>query len=467
MATARSLRSRLLTLVALPLVPVVLLVMLLIVLQGLRMQEEAQIRALRTTRALAIAVDARLREVEASLSVLTVSDALRKQDLASFHEQALAFQVSTGLGTVVLLDERGQQVINTSRPYGAPLAALGSQAPAMPVIVEGRPMARVISAPSSGRPIAVVGVPVRINGTVRYALSTTIGNRHFDDLLRQQGLPPTWIGAIVDPARVLVARTLEADKFVGTPASRSLADALSRSREGAFDGISLDGVPVRTLYSRGDTGWAVAVGVPKSELARELYASLLWFSLATLLVLLLAVASAWWYAQRIGRAVAALNNAARELGAGKAVRVPPLEIVEADQLAAAMVHASSELRSNEARWSAVLESAMDGIVAVNHAQQIVIYNPAAERIFGWTFQEVMGQPLGMLIPVEHRGAHQVQVREFGRTGETSRRMGAGVVVSGLRKSGAVFPIEASISTWTWVATSSTRSSSGMSRKPCA
>ncbi len=100
MATARSLRSRLLTLVALPLVPVVLLVMLLIVLQGLRMQEEAQIRALRTTRALAIAVDARLREVEASLSVLTVSDALRKQDLASFHEQALAFQVSTGLGVM-------------------------------------------------------------------------------------------------------------------------------------------------------------------------------------------------------------------------------------------------------------------------------------------------------------------------------------------------------------------------------
>lgn len=442
----QSLRSRLLVLAALPLVPTVLLVLLLIVLQAMRMQEEAQASALRTTRALAAAVDSRLREVEASLNVLTLSDALRNQDFASFHKQALSFQVSTGLSTVVVLDERGQQVVNTSRPFGAPLPALGSQAPAMSVIVEGKPMARVIKAPSTGEPLAVVSIPVRMNGQVRYALSTTIGFRHFDDLLRQQALPPTWIGAIVDPAGVVVARTREPDKFVGTPVSRALADALPTAREGAIDGVTLEGIPVRTLYSStGDAGWAVAVGVPKAELARDLYMPLLWFSVSTLFVLSLAAASAWWYAQRIGRAMALLNNAARELGGGAAVSVPPLGIVEADQLAAAMTRASSELRGNEARWSAVLASAMDGIVAVDESQRIVIYNPAAERIFGWNFHEVMGQPLGMLIPPEHRSAHEVQVRQFGRTGETSRRMGAGVVVSGLRKDGTVFPIEASIS----------------------
>jgi PAS domain S-box-containing protein len=444
--TPQSLRSRLLTIAALPLGPAMLLVLLLIVLQSLRIQEEAQASALRTTRALAVAVDARLREVEASLAALTISDALRNQDFAAFYQQALLFQVSTGLGTVVVLDEHGQQLVNTSRPYGALLPALGAQAPAMPVIVEGRPMARVIKAPSSGEPLAVVGVPVRIKGQVRYALSTTIGFRHFDDLLRQQDLPPTWIGAIVDSERVVVARTIEGDKFVGTLAPGFLVDAMSRYGEGAFDGVSAEGIPVRTIYSSsGDAGWAVAVGVPKAELARELHRPLLWFSLSTLFVLGLATASAWWYAQRIGRAMALLNNAARELGGGAEVRVPPLGIVEADQLAAAMTRASSELRGNEARWSAVLESAMDGIVAVDESQRIVIYNPAAERIFGWSLQETMRQPLGMLIPSEHRGTHEVLVRQFGRTGETSRRMGAGVVVSGLRKGGAVFPIEASIS----------------------
>ncbi|MDP2450527.1 MAG: PAS domain S-box protein [Polaromonas sp.] len=442
----QSLRNRLLTLAALPLVPAVLLVLLLIVLQAMRIQEEAQASALRTTRALAVAVDSRLREVEASLAALTVSDSLRNQDLATFYKQALLFQVSTGLGTVVVLDEHGRQVVNTSQPYGAPLPALGAQASTMPVIVEGRPMARVIKAPSSGEPLAVVSVPVRINGQVRYALSTTIGFRHFDDLLREQSLPPTWIGSIVDPERVVVARTIDGDKFVGTPAPGFLVDAMSRYREGAFDGVSVEGIPVRTIYSStGYAGWAVAVGVPKAELARELHRPLLWFSVSTLFVLGLAVASAWWYAQRIGRAMARLTDAARELGEGEAVRVPPLGILEADELAAAMTRASSELRGNEARWSAVLESAMDGIVAVDESQRIVIYNPAAERIFGWSVQEAMGQPLGMLIPPEHRGTHEVMVRQFGRTGETSRRMGAGVVVSGLRKGGAGFPIEASIS----------------------
>lgn len=446
--TPRSLRSRLLTLAALPLVPAVLLVLLLTVFQAMRVQEEAQASALRTTRALAAAVDARLREVEASLAALTVSDALRKQDLASFYQQALSFQLSTGLGTVVVLDERGQQLVNTSRPHGTSLPAPGAQAPAMPVIMEGKPMARMIKAPSSGERLAVVSVPVHIGGEVRYALSTTIGIRHFEDLLREQSLPPSWIGIIVDRARVVVARTVKPDQFVGTPAFQSLADALSISREGAFDGVTLEGIPVRTLYSsKGDAGWAVAVGVPKAELARELQRPLLWLSLSTLFVLGLAAASAWWYAERIGRAVALLNNAARELGGGAPVSVPPLGILEADQLAAAMTRASSELRSNEARWSAVLASAMDGIVAVDESQRIVIYNPAAERIFGWSFQETMGRPLGMLIPTEHRGAHELQVRQFGRTGETSRRMGggAGAVVSGLRKGGEIFPIEASIS----------------------
>ncbi|MDP1566805.1 MAG: cache domain-containing protein, partial [Polaromonas sp.] len=205
--TPRSLRSRLLTLAALPLVPAVLLVLLLTVFQAMRVQEEAQASALRTTRALAVAVDARLREVEASLAALTVSDALRKQDLASFYQQALSFQVSTGLGTIVVLDERGQQVVNTSRPFGASLPAPGAQAPAMRVIVEGKPMVRMIKAPSSGELLAVVGVPVHIGGDVRYALSTTIGIRHFEDLLREQSLPPSWIGIIVDRARVVVART--------------------------------------------------------------------------------------------------------------------------------------------------------------------------------------------------------------------------------------------------------------------
>lgn len=434
-------------------VPAIFLVLMLVTLQAMRKQEDAEASALRVARALAVAVDAQLREVETSLAVLAVSPSLQDADFGAFHKQALSYQASMGLGTVVVLDAEGRQLVNTSRPHGSQLPALGERAPAMWVIQNGKPMARVIKAPSDGRPIAVVSVPVLSQGRVRFALSTTLDFARFEALLSRQQLPPSWIGVILDPARTVVARTSDSARFVGTRASRTLVDALAGAPEGGFDGVSLDGIAVRTLYSSARAGgWSVAVGVPKAELARDLQILLFWLSLSVVFVLGVAVLGAWWYAERIGRAVRRLNEAARQLGRGEAVSLEPLGILEADQLAVAMARASSELRSagavlarNEARWSAVLESAMDGIVAVDESQRIVIYNPAAEAIFGWSRDEAMGQPLGMLIPPAQREAHVALVRQFGRTGETSRRMGAGTVVSGLRKNGVVFPIEASIS----------------------
>lgn len=98
-----------------------------------------------------------------------------------------------------------------------------------------------------------------------------------------------------------------------------------------------------------------------------------------------------------------------------------------------------------ARLAGLLDSAMDGIVSVDDAQRIVLYNRAAERMFGWTADEVRGQSLDMLIPDRYRGEHAQQVRRFGATGTTSRRMGSETVLYALRKNGSEFPIDASIS----------------------
>ncbi|MBE7939650.1 PAS domain S-box protein [Ramlibacter aquaticus] len=88
---------------------------------------------------------------------------------------------------------------------------------------------------------------------------------------------------------------------------------------------------------------------------------------------------------------------------------------------------------------------MDGIIAVDESQRIALYNRAAERIFGWHVDEVMLQPLDMLLPARFRGAHGGHVRRFGETGVTSRRMGGTSVIYGLRKNGEEFPMDASIS----------------------
>ena len=98
-----------------------------------------------------------------------------------------------------------------------------------------------------------------------------------------------------------------------------------------------------------------------------------------------------------------------------------------------------------ARLSGLLDSAMDGILTVDESQRIVLYNRAAERIFGWPSDEVLGEPLERLMPERYRSEHRRHVQRFGETGVTSRRMGDGTVIYGLRADGEEFPMDASIS----------------------
>lgn len=98
-----------------------------------------------------------------------------------------------------------------------------------------------------------------------------------------------------------------------------------------------------------------------------------------------------------------------------------------------------------ARLSALLESAMDGIISVDDTQRIVMYNRAAEKMFGWSAEEVRGKPLDLLLPERYRAGHSSQMRRFGATGTTSRRMGDNTILYALRKDGTEFPIDASIS----------------------
>ncbi len=103
------------------------------------------------------------------------------------------------------------------------------------------------------------------------------------------------------------------------------------------------------------------------------------------------------------------------------------------------------LQIAEARVGGILDSAMDAIITVDDGQRIVLFNAAAEKVFGRPRAAVLGQPLDMLIPERFRLGHQSHMEGFGKTGVTSRRMGDNSRVTGMRADGAEFPLEASIS----------------------
>jgi PAS domain S-box-containing protein len=92
----------------------------------------------------------------------------------------------------------------------------------------------------------------------------------------------------------------------------------------------------------------------------------------------------------------------------------------------------------------VLDLSVDAIVSVDAHQLVIGFNRGAEQMFGFTTDEVLGQPLDALLPGHLVEAHREHLRRFGRGSETSRHMGERREIHGRRKDGSLFPAEASI-----------------------
>ncbi len=101
--------------------------------------------------------------------------------------------------------------------------------------------------------------------------------------------------------------------------------------------------------------------------------------------------------------------------------------------------------TSENRLEGIVQSAMDAIISVDADQRIVLFNPAAERMFQYRAEDALGEKLDRFIPERFRTAHREHIRHFGQTNVTTRRMGQLGKISGLRADGEEFPLEASIS----------------------
>jgi diguanylate cyclase (GGDEF)-like protein/PAS domain S-box-containing protein len=100
-----------------------------------------------------------------------------------------------------------------------------------------------------------------------------------------------------------------------------------------------------------------------------------------------------------------------------------------------------ESQKSELRFQTLVNTLADAIVGVDLTQSVVVWNISAEEMFGYTEEEIVGQPLSTLLPQGLRGTHSALVKGFAAGAEDRRPMAGGSRMVALRRDGSEFPIE--------------------------
>jgi PAS domain S-box-containing protein len=122
------------------------------------------------------------------------------------------------------------------------------------------------------------------------------------------------------------------------------------------------------------------------------------------------------------------------------------QAIEVRKLALKMRRVEHALSGSEEQFRQVIQAAPDGIVLADGDGKIVSWNTAAERLFGFTAGEMLGQPLVTIMPIRYREDHRHGL-ERAKVAGAAPLTGRTIELHGLRKDGSEFPIEVSLATW--------------------
>lgn len=409
------------------LLPSLLIAAIFIVADYRSQRRQVVLDAVSTARGLAAALDRDLSSTEAGLQVLATAPALINGDLAAFYQRAklaLPFQNVTNF---VLLDPSGRQLLNTLKPWGEPLPVVGGPAQLLRSFETQAPvLTDLFIGPVTGEPILAIGVPVYVRGKVAYCLSAGIVPERVSAVLRAQNLPKEWIGAVLDGQGKLIARTHDAERFVGQSAVPDLVRMAAQMPEGNLQTVTLEGIPVVTVFSRSHLSpWTVAIGIPQAELVADLKQSMVRLAISSACLFAVALWLAWRVAvSQVVTPADRLLGRMRRISSGgepgpRDAALSSLEFAALedglDEMHARLLERDRERDALIQRLSTTLESISDGFFLLDAEWRLAYINAPAEALLRCERQTVLGQSLWTVINPDESAPLLEQLQQAMRT----------------------------------------------------
>jgi two-component sensor histidine kinase len=291
-------------------------------------------------------IDRALAQHLTVLKTLAALPSLTAGDWPTFYTQAKA--ALQGKAYAIVIDSSLRQLVNTRVPFGKAPSVTGDPETARRMLVSKQPaVSNFFFSLIDRTPVFNVDIPILVNGDVRYILIFGQNAADLLPILEGQELPVEWTTAILDRKGVILARSREHQRYVGTAPSSFTAD-LTAEDESVRRTKNLENKPVLRSSVRSElSGWLITASIPLSIAEEPLrHSAWVWASAAGL-TLIATAGLAWLFAEIMAAPMVSAAQAARALGRSETILPLSSSITEANAIVAALKQARDELAQRD------------------------------------------------------------------------------------------------------------------------
>ncbi|WP_137009946.1 EAL domain-containing protein [Aquitalea aquatilis] len=309
-------------------------------------REQFNTQAMQVAHLLSDEVDAEVLGAQrALLGFVATNQNLIATDWLLLRKRSQQFLEATDYGdSMELFDRSGQELMNTRITLGDHLPRSSNLPTIERVFKTGRPqISDLFLRVGSHNPRLIIVVPIIVDGKIAYCMGLSVRAERFSRFTQSQSLPSGWVAAIYDQVGHFVARTDEADKYVGKMVPPTLQYTLGLATEGLTSTSYQEGLIILGAFKRSTrSGLSVATGEPSVIFVMSLVKKLTLPISLVLVIIFLSIILIQRFSGQIKRSLNALSNAVDSTIAGKdhdmVQLLAPSEFMKvADQLNAMLV----------------------------------------------------------------------------------------------------------------------------------